>query len=85
MAGKGDPSPGRFLLTRNAALDLRHIHLRSRREWGEDVADRYLSDLYTAMGDAAANPENGRLRQHRSAPAGAWRLVHCRLCRSMSD
>src|SRR5574337_2173020 len=37
--------------------------------WGsEDVADRYIADLYAAMLDAAANPERGRLRQHRSAP-----------------
>ncbi|WP_341643795.1 type II toxin-antitoxin system RelE/ParE family toxin [Thauera sp. SDU_THAU2] len=58
----------RFFLTRRAALDLRSIHARSRREWGNDVADRYVSDLYAAMKDTAANPETGRLRQYRSAP-----------------
>lgn len=42
--------------------------MRSRREWGEDVADQYLADLYAAMGNAAANPELGRLRRYRSAP-----------------
>jgi plasmid stabilization system protein ParE len=68
MAGNDDPSPATFLLTRNAALDLRRIHTRSRREWGENVADRYLADLYAAMGGAAANPEKGHLRQHRAAP-----------------
>lgn len=68
MAGNDVPSPATFLLTRNAALDLRRIHTRSRREWGEGVADQYLADLYAAMGVAAANPEQGRLRQHRSAP-----------------
>ncbi len=68
MAGNDRPSPATFLLTRNAALDLRRIHARSRREWGEEVADRYLADLYSAMGDAAANPEKDRLRQSRSAP-----------------
>jgi plasmid stabilization system protein ParE len=57
-----------FRLTRNAALDLRRIHARSRREWSDDVADRYLADLYAAMRTAAANPESGRFRQHRSAP-----------------
>ena len=57
-----------FLLTRNAALDLRRIHAQSRREWSEDIADQYLADLYAEMGLAAANPEKGRLRQHRSAP-----------------
>jgi plasmid stabilization system protein ParE len=62
------PSPATFLLTRNAALDLRRIHTRSRRDWGEDVADQYLADLYAVMGVAAANPEKGRLRQYRSAP-----------------
>ena len=68
MAGTDMPSPATFLLTRNAALDLRRIHTRSRREWGEVVADHYLADLYEAMGTAAAKPEGGRLRQYRSAP-----------------
>lgn len=68
MAGNDSPSPTAFLLTRNAALELRRIHARSSREWGDDVADRCLADLYAAMGGAAANPEMGRLRQHRSAP-----------------
>ena len=66
MAGNDTPSPATFLLTRNAALDLRRIHTRSRREWGDDVADQYLADLYVAMGAATANPEKGRLRQYRS-------------------
>ncbi|MCL2346007.1 MAG: type II toxin-antitoxin system RelE/ParE family toxin [Desulfobulbus sp.] len=60
--------PAAFLLTRNAALELRRIHAWSRREWGESVADRYLADLYAVMSDAAANPQKGRLRQQRSAP-----------------
>lgn len=68
MAGNDVPSPATFLLTRNAALDLRRIHTRSRREWGDDVADQYLADLYAAMGVAAANPEKGRLRKYRSTP-----------------
>lgn len=68
MAGNDAPSPATFLLTRNAALDLRRIYTRSRRNWGDDVADRYLSDLYAVMGVAAANPEMGRLRQYRSTP-----------------
>ena len=58
----------RFFLTRQAALDLRSIHARSHREWGVDAADRYMADLYAAMRNAAANPEAGRLRQHRCAP-----------------
>ncbi len=68
MAGDDTPSPATFLLTRNAALDLRRIHARSRQEWGDDIADRYLADLYATMADAAASPEKGRLRQHRSTP-----------------
>ena len=68
MAGNDAPSPATFLLTRNAALDLRRIHARSVREWGEDAADQYIADLYAAMGVAAANPQKGRLRQYRSAP-----------------
>ncbi len=68
MAGNDVPSPATFLLTRNAALDLRRIHARSVREWGEDAADQYIADLYAAMGVAAANPQKGRLRQYRSAP-----------------
>jgi plasmid stabilization system protein ParE len=68
MAGNDTPSPATFLLTRNAVLDLRRIHARSQREWGDDVADQYLADLYAAMGVAAANPDKGRVRQYRSAP-----------------
>lgn len=68
MAGTDMPTPAMFLLTRNAALDLRRIYTRSCRDWGDDVADRYLADLYAAMGLAAADPEKGRLRQYRSAP-----------------
>jgi plasmid stabilization system protein ParE len=70
MAGNDVPSPATFLLTRNAALDLRRIYTRSRREWGDDVAESYLAcaDLYAAIGVAAANPEKGRLRQYRSTP-----------------
>lgn len=68
MAGNDAPSPATFLLTRNAALELCRIHARSRREWGDAVADRYLADLYATMTDAAGNPEKGRLRQHRSTP-----------------
>lgn len=68
MAGNDVPSPATFLLTRNAALDLRRIHARSVREWGEDAADQCIADLYAAMGVAAANPQKGRLRQYRSAP-----------------
>jgi toxin ParE1/3/4 len=68
MAGNDVPSPATFLLTRNAALDLRRIHTRSRREWGEGAADQYLDDLYAVVGVAAANPEKGRMRQYRSAP-----------------
>lgn len=68
MAGNDVPSAATFLLTRNAALDLRRIHTRSQREWGDDIADQYIADLYAVMGVAAANPEKGRLRQYRSAP-----------------
>ena len=68
MVGNDNPPPATFLLTRNAALDLRRIHARSRREWGDDVAERYLADLYATMADAAVNPGKGRLRQHRSTP-----------------
>jgi toxin ParE1/3/4 len=47
---------------------LRRIHARSRRAWGDDVADRYLADLYATMADAAVNAENARLRHYRSTP-----------------
>ncbi|MBP9713350.1 MAG: hypothetical protein KBD60_06590 [Sterolibacterium sp.] len=33
MAGNDQPLPATFLLTRNAALDLRRIHTRTCREW----------------------------------------------------
>lgn len=68
MAGNEARPPATFLLTRNAALDLRRIHVRSCREWGEAIADRYLADLYTTMAKIASHPEMGRLRQPRSTP-----------------
>lgn len=61
-------SAARLFLTRHAALELRRIHVRSTREWGEAVADRYLDDVYVAIQRTAARPEDGRLRQLRSAP-----------------
>jgi toxin ParE1/3/4 len=75
MAGNDSPAPATFLLTRTAARNLRHIHARSRREWGDDVADRDLADLYAAMRNAAANPHNGGLRQHRS---GSFLMIPAR-------
>ncbi|CAM5790426.1 hypothetical protein CCAE64S_02584 [Castellaniella caeni] len=68
MAGNDASPSATFLLTRNAALDLRRIHVRSSREWGETIADHYLADLYTTMAKAAAHPAIGRLRQPRSTP-----------------
>ena len=55
-------------LTRRAAYDLREIHAYSSRKWGEQTASQYVSDLYAAFAAAAANPESGILRQHRSTP-----------------
>jgi len=57
-----------FHLTRRAALDLRDIYDRSRREWGDATANRYMADLYLAMKKTAANPDAGLLRKHRAAP-----------------
>jgi len=57
-----------FHLTRRAALDLRDIYERSRREWGDATANRYMADIYAAMSKAAANPDAGLLRKHRAAP-----------------
>jgi plasmid stabilization system protein ParE len=61
-------SAARFFLTRRAAIDLRSIHTHSPREWGTDVADRYIADLYAVMKKTASSPQAGRLRQQRSAP-----------------
>ncbi len=60
--------PPRYLLTRRAALDLRNIYNRSRREWGDATAEHYMPDFYTAMSQAAENPDAGLLRQHRATP-----------------
>ena len=57
-----------FHLTRRAVLDLRNIYNHSLREWGEATADSYMADLYAVMSKAAANPDSGLLRQHRTAP-----------------
>ncbi len=77
MAGNDVPLPATFLLTRNAALDLRRIYTRSLREWGDDVADRYLADLYAAMGVAADNPAKGQAK--RSVVEVAGKTINVRL------
>lgn len=59
---------GTFRLTRRAALDLKAIHRRSADEWGDEVATRYMADLYASMSRAASDPETGRLRAHRAVP-----------------
>jgi plasmid stabilization system protein ParE len=68
MAGSKQVGSDSFFLTRTAALDLRNIHARSLREWGKEIADAYLADLYSVIQKVVANPELGRLRHHRSAP-----------------
>ncbi|MDR2881846.1 MAG: type II toxin-antitoxin system RelE/ParE family toxin [Azoarcus sp.] len=68
MVGDERATPVAFFLTRKAAIDLRNIHARSCREWGEATADCYLADLYASMRQATIHPEGGRLRQHRSSP-----------------
>jgi plasmid stabilization system protein ParE len=65
-----------FHLTRRAALDLRDIYDRSRREWGDATANRYMADIYAAMRKAAANPDAGLLRKHRVAPFLMVRARH---------
>lgn len=55
-------------LTRRAALDIRDIHRRSVSEWGSDVGDRYIADIYAAMARASVSPGAGRLKHHRAAP-----------------
>ena len=68
MAGSNQTGPAKFFLTRNAARELRNIYARSLRESGAEVVDHYLAELYAVMNKAAAHPEMGELRQHRSAP-----------------
>jgi hypothetical protein len=65
MVGNDQPAQATFLLTRNAALDLRLIHTRSRREWGDDVADKYLADLYTQKHILRCPPP--KIRIHRNS------------------
>ncbi len=57
-----------FILTRQAARDLRDIHARSVATWGNTRADQYLANIYVIFSRIAANPALGRLRAHRSAP-----------------
>lgn len=55
-------------LTRRAAIDIQSIQEYSNNMWGERVAQKYITDLYAALSDAAAHPQRGVLRQHRSSP-----------------
>lgn len=60
--------PQSFTLTRHAALILRDIYEHSRQTWGEKTANAYLETLYTGMKQAAATPQHGHSRAHRSTP-----------------
>lgn len=77
-------SEARFHLTRQAARSLRDIYARSLKQWGQKTADDYMANLYAAMGNAAANPDTGRLRAHRAVlflmiAAGGHFIVYDRL------
>lgn len=58
----------RFHLTRRAFLDLEKIYRYSLENWGEHIAQSYMSELYNAFQKSADRPETGLLRQHRSHP-----------------
>ena len=53
--------------TRNATLDLRRIHPRAYRGWGDIVAGRAPVDPYAMITFAATHPQKVRLRQYNSA------------------
>jgi plasmid stabilization system protein ParE len=59
---------GKFYLTHHAAIILRDIYALSIKQWGQKTANKYMAELYAAIKKAAARPEIGRLRAHRSAP-----------------
>jgi plasmid stabilization system protein ParE len=74
----------KYHLTRHAAIILHEIYTRSLNQWGQGRADKYMVELYAAMMKAAAKPEIGRLRAHRTAPflmipAGQHFIVYDRL------
>ena len=58
----------RFLFTRNADDDITKIYNDSIAQWGNSVADRYITTLYIAFAEIAANPDVGLMRQYRSSP-----------------
>lgn len=57
-----------YFLTHRAAFDLQDIYIRSIENWGESVADEYITALYDAFKLIAENPELGKTRTKRSKP-----------------
>lgn len=60
--------PANHRLSLRALTDLRQILEQSTQKWGEDRAERYVSDIYKVFAKIADKPELGTRRKPRAYP-----------------
>lgn len=70
MSSKKRPSTVTIALTQRALSDLREIERYSVQEWGRKAADRYLSEIETALDRLRESPAILRLEPEFSP--GLW-------------
>jgi len=58
----------KLIITNRAGRHLREAERFSKRKWGGEQTELYMSDLLSGLADIAQNPEKGRVRRYRSAP-----------------
>ena len=49
--------------SRIALADVEEIYSYTRRQWGDDQADRYVDEIWETLEKIGANPERWRLRE----------------------
>ncbi len=57
-----------FLLTRQAARNLRDIYSRSVDIWGSKIADHYMDEIYAVLHNIAQNSQCSLAHRKRAAP-----------------
>jgi len=57
-----------FHLTRRAILDLKSIYIYSVKNWGEEIAEKYLDEIYEVFLSLVENPDAGKIWKKRAFP-----------------
>ena len=62
----------KFVLSREAGTDLRHIEDYTARKWGRDQREAYLRSIFTACGKLSERPNLGHTRKDIPPPYLAY-------------